>query len=99
MNRLYDSMEHDFPKKTAEWKWNSFGSNCIWSFSLFVKQDCFTVHHNLTPMYTSKTYLFFGTDSAHVIDVTGSLIIENENIDQNVQLEWKIFFYQWTVWA
>ena len=43
--------------------------------------------------------LSFGTDSAHVIDVTGSLIIWNENIDQNVQLGWEIFFYQWTVWA
>ena len=42
---------------------------------------------DLTPMYTSKTYLSFGTDSAHVVDVTGSLIIGNENIDQNVQLE------------
>ena len=34
-----------------------------------------------------KTYLSFGTDLAHVIDVTESLIIGNENIDQNVQLE------------
>ena len=30
-----------------------------------------------------KTYLSFGTDLAHM----------------NVQLEWEIFFYQWTVWA
>ena len=37
-----------------------------------------------------KTYLFFGTDLAHVIDVTESLIIGNENMDQNVQLEWEI---------
>ena len=34
-----------------------------------------------------KTYLCFGTDYAHMIDVTESLIIGNENIDQNVQLE------------
>ena len=46
-----------------------------------------------------KTYLSFGTDLAHVIDVTESLIIGNENVDQNVQLEWEIFSYQWTVWA
>ena len=46
-----------------------------------------------------KTYLSFGTDFTHMIDVTESLIIGNANIDQNVQLEWEIFFYQWTVWA
>ena len=46
-----------------------------------------------------KTYLSFGTDLAHVIDVTESLIFGNQNVDQNVQLEWEIFFYQWTVWA
>ena len=34
-----------------------------------------------------KTYLSFGTDLAHVIDLTESLIIGNENVDQNVQLE------------
>ena len=41
-----------------------------------------------------KAYLSFGTDLAHMIDVTESLMIGNENIDQNVQLEWEIFFYQ-----
>ena len=46
-----------------------------------------------------KTYLSFGTDLAHVIDLTESFITGNENVDQNVQLEWEIFFYQWTVWA
>ena len=46
-----------------------------------------------------KTYLSFGTDLAHMIDVIESLIIGNENLDQNVQLEWEIFFHQWTVWA
>ena len=44
-----------------------------------------------------KTYLSFGTDLAHVIDLTESLIIGNENIAQNVELEWKIFYYQRTV--
>ena len=34
-----------------------------------------------------KTYLSFGTDLAHVIDLTESLIIGNENIAQNVELE------------
>ena len=34
-----------------------------------------------------KAYLSFGTDLAHMIDVTESLMIANENIDQNVQLE------------
>ena len=29
--------ETGFSKKIAEWKWDSFGSNCIWSFSLFVQ--------------------------------------------------------------
>ena len=61
----------------------------------------------LTPMGHSKKRTSFGTDLAHVIDVTESLketlkkslIIGNENVDQNVQLEWEIFFYQWTVWA
>ena len=43
-------------------------------------------------MPEQKTYLSFGTDLAHVIDVTESLIIGNENLDQNVQLEWEIFF-------
>ena len=46
-----------------------------------------------------KTYPSFGTDYAHMIDVTESLSIGNENIAQNVELEWEIFFYQWTVWA
>ena len=46
-----------------------------------------------------KTYPSFGTDFGHMINVTESLIIGNENIDQNVQLEWEMFFYQWTVWA
>ena len=46
-----------------------------------------------------KTYPSFGTDLAHVIDSTESLIIGNKNVDQNFQLEWEIFFYQWTVWA
>ena len=32
-------------------------------------------------------YLSFGADLAHVIDLTESLIIGNENIDQNVELE------------
>ena len=60
--------------------------------------QCAKLHFN-SDVPQQKTYLFFGTDLAHVIDVTESLIIENENIDQNVQLEWEIFFYQWTVWA
>ena len=34
-----------------------------------------------------KTYLSFGTDFGHMIDVTESLIIGNKNIDQNVELE------------
>ena len=34
-----------------------------------------------------KTYLSFGTDLAHVIDLTESFITGNENVDQNVQLE------------
>ena len=34
-----------------------------------------------------KSYPSFGTDSSHMIDVTDSLIIVNENIDQNVELE------------
>ena len=34
-----------------------------------------------------KTYLSFGTDYAHMIDVTESLILVNENIAQNVELE------------
>ena len=46
-----------------------------------------------------KTYLSFGTDFTHMIDVTESLIIVNENIAQNVEVEWKIFFYQWTMCA
>ena len=34
-----------------------------------------------------KSYPSFGTDSSHMIDLTDSLIIVNENIDQNVELE------------
>ena len=47
----------------------------------------------------SISNLSFVTDFDHMIDVTGSLIIRNENIDQNVELEWEIFFYQWMVLA
>ena len=43
-------------------------------------------HQKTTPMgNTNKTYL--GTDFAHMIDVTKSIIIRNENIDQNIELE------------
>ena len=35
----------------------------------------------------SISNLSFVTDFDHMIDVTGSLIIRNENIDQNVELE------------
>ena len=35
----------------------------------------------------SMSNLSFVTDFGHMIDVTGSLIIRNENIDQNVELE------------
>ena len=34
-----------------------------------------------------------------MIDITESFITGNENIEQNVELEWEIFFYQWTVWV
>ena len=41
----------------------------------------------------------FAHDFAHMIDETEALIIGIKNIDQNVELEWKIFFYLITVWA
>ena len=40
-----------------------------------------------SPGPQQKTYLSFGTDLAHVIDLTESFITGNENVDQNVQLE------------
>ena len=40
-----------------------------------------------SPGKPKKTYPSFGTDFGHMISVTESLIIGNENIDQNVQLE------------
>ena len=46
-----------------------------------------------------KAYLCFGTDYAHMIDVTESFIIVNENLDQNIHLESEILFYQWTMLA
>ena len=42
-------------------------------------EPCFNSH-----VPQQKTYLSFGTDLAHVIDVTESLIIGNENVDQKV---------------
>ena len=47
----------------------------------------------------SISNLSFGTDFAHMIDVTKSFIFGIEHIDQNVEFEWEIFFYQWTVRA
>ena len=53
-------------------------SNTIMKFQLFRFNS---------PGPQQKTYLSFGTDLAHVIDLTESFIIGNENVDQNVQLE------------
>ena len=53
------------------------------NFEFFVVQQmCFNSHGK-----HQKAYLSFGTDLAHIKDVTESLMIGNENIDQNVQLE------------
>ena len=42
----------------------------------------------------SISNLSFVTDFAHMIDVTKSLIIGIEHIDQHVEFEWEIFLYQ-----
>ena len=62
---------------------------CILHFRLFFNLSMIKVLNRSSKSELSKNWTI----------VTGELSIENENIDQNVQLEWEIFFYQWTVWA
>ena len=49
--------------------------NTVYSVSKFL---------NSGPQRLTEAYLSFGTDLVHMIDVTESLMIGNENIDQNV---------------